>query len=134
MSRLIIAQALVETSTPTSDHMIAVFAFFTFSSSPDDVKYIIHATTKASTDNTATYSIEVDIRFPKNEKKLSLVRELSTSHTPLLLHPGRPLQTTPGEEANVFIFANILPKNSIFIMHFITSRLKYKLFIENIRH
>lgn len=102
MSKLIIAQALVETNTHTSDQIMALFAFFTFSSSPDETKYIIHATTKASTDKTATYWIEVDIRFPIKPKKVSSVIVPSTCHTQLLLHHGSPLHTTQGHEAKVF--------------------------------
>lgn len=119
MSKLIIAQALVETSTPISDHIIAVFAFFTFSSSQAETKYIIQATTKASTDNTATYSIAVEIRFHKNQKKPSCVSELFTCQTPSSSHQGSPLQTTPGHEANIFVVKRRKGEKKVIIFIFI---------------
>ena len=55
--------ALTETKTHTSAQIITFFAFFIFSSSPDERRYNIPPYISASTAKTATYCITVAIRF-----------------------------------------------------------------------
>lgn len=55
-------QEETERSTHTSDHMIQVFAFLIFSSSPHERRYIIPLIIRAITAKTATYWITFQIR------------------------------------------------------------------------
>lgn len=105
------AHALVEINTPTNAQVIHFFAFFTFSSSPHDTKYIIPAITREITEITATYLIPEEITFHKNEKKFFPVIFCPTHE----LHHGRPVHTTVGPEVAraVTIFNVIAKKNKI---------------------
>lgn len=53
-----------ERRTPTKAQIIQVFAFFTFSSSHPESKYIIPLIISEITARTATYLMTSDIRFP----------------------------------------------------------------------
>ena len=90
-TKLIIAQALVDTKTPTKAQVIHFFAFLTHSSSHPEVRYIIPDIINAITAITATYLIPEDIRFHKKSKNdFPVTQEL---------HPGNPVQTTGGPPA-----------------------------------
>lgn len=63
---LIIYQEETESRTPARDQIIHVFAFFTFSSSPHEIRYKIPLNISAITAITATYLIASAIRLETN--------------------------------------------------------------------
>lgn len=74
-------QAETERITQISDHIIHVFAFFTFSSSQPDMRYIIPLIIRAITAITATYWIKRPIKWEINSVAV-------WSSPPVHLHPG----------------------------------------------
>jgi len=56
-------KAETEINVPTSAQMIIVLAFFVFSSSPEDMRYIIPPYITANTANTATYCMRSAMTF-----------------------------------------------------------------------
>lgn len=89
--RLIMYHEETESNTHTRDHIIHVFAFLTFSSSPQDIRYIIPLNIRAITAITATYFIPSAMIFATNS-----IGESKPSHAP---HPGRSPQFISGAPA-----------------------------------
>lgn len=90
--RLIMYQEDTERRTHARDHIIQVFAFFTFSSSPPDIKYIIPLSINAITAITATYLIPSAMIFATK-----LIGESNDVPSP---HHGRSPQLISGAPAN----------------------------------
>ncbi len=88
--RLIINHEQIDKRTHTNDHVIHVFALFTFSSSPPDTKYIIPLSIRAITAITATYCIANAMSEETNE--IGVERE----EPPLSPHPGKFPQSIGG--------------------------------------
>jgi len=59
----IIAHAVIDKNTQVREYIIQLLAFFTFSSSPPDIKYKIPLPIRAITAITATYCINSDIKL-----------------------------------------------------------------------
>jgi hypothetical protein len=81
-------QAATDVNTHTSAHIIIFFAFFVFSSSPLEIRYIIPPNITAITAITATYLISNVIIFPS----ISYIHD----HTAALEQPGKPQHSTSG--------------------------------------
>jgi hypothetical protein len=67
---------LIETITQTRDHIIQLFALFTFSSSPPDIKYITPLIINVITAIIDTYCKSVETIFTKNSAALLLLPSL----------------------------------------------------------
>lgn len=91
---LISPYADIEIITPTSAHIIIFLAFFVFSSSPLETRYITQPNMIARTASTATYWIHVSITLP-------IIPKVSVSFAHPPSQPGRFPQFIGGFAAKV---------------------------------
>ena len=132
MIRLIIVQADIESSTPISDQIIHVFAFFTFSSSHPDTRYIIPLIISTITANTATYCIRSHIKCTI----ASIGPSVWLSHVHHDSQPGNHAQFISGAAASTGVTETIernIKLKSFFII-FMINKVSKKLASLGIKH
>lgn len=104
----IIHQAEIETITQTSDQVIHDFAFFAFSSSHHDNKYIIPLIIKAITAITATNCITCHIILVMNSKPILFEIDGAVGTQGLVsTQPGNQIQLTSGAQANAKAYNHV---------------------------
>lgn len=119
---MIIHQAEIETSTQTKDQIIHDFAFFVFSSSHHESKYIIPLMINEITAIADTNCITCHIILVISSIPILLL--IVGAHGVMILestHPGNHTQLTDGQSAN----ARLLESNSILSMKSFLNIFKY---------
>jgi hypothetical protein len=109
-----IDHAVTDRNTHTSDHIITLFAFFAFSSSHAETRYIIPQSITVRTARTDIYCI---IRLMKFHNTPYILSKLLS----LLEHPGSPPQLMSGAAENtppIQVNDIIIRANIYFILFF----------------
>ena len=96
-----IHQAEIESTTQINDHIIHVFAFLVFSSSHQEIRYIIQLIIRAITATTATICIASQIILVIKSIHISLeVETVQGFVNEVSLFPGNQNQFISGVQAN----------------------------------